>query len=247
MPSTTDLLDDYKRLTAHLPEPRFVPLPGYQRLPEAEMADRAEAFCATMKLRRTTRHFSSEPVPRRLIELAMLTAGTAPSGAHRQPWRFVAIDDPALKSQLREAAEAEEYKTYSGRMTDEWREALHPLGTDHVKEHMTAAPWIVVLFAEKYGLAADGSHRKNYYIDESVGIAAGLFITAIHLMGLVTLTHTPNPMAFLRSLLGRGTNEKAVLVLPVGYPAAEAKVPDLQRLRPEEFIQWNAVADGAAQ
>jgi iodotyrosine deiodinase len=237
-------MDDYKKLTAHLPEPVFVPLPGYQRLPEAQMLRQAEEFYAEMDRRRTTRHFSSEAVPRRLIELALLTAGTAPSGAHRQPWRFVAIDDPALKAQLRAAAEAEEWETYSRRMTDEWREALHPLGTDHVKEHMTDAPWIVVLFAEKYGLQPDGRHRKNFYVDESVGIAAGLFITAIHRMGLVTLTHTPNPMGFLRDLLGRGTNEKAVIVFPVGYPAPDAKVPDLRRLQPDEFIQWNVQATG---
>ena len=233
---------DYKQLTAHLPEPVFVPLPDYKRYPEPEMLARGEAFYAEMNRRRTTRHFSSEPVPRRLIELALLTAGTAPSGAHRQPWRFVAIDDVGLKAQLRAAAEEEELKTYSGRMTDEWREALHPLGTDHVKEHMTDAPWIVVLFAQKYGLNADGSHRKNYYVDESVNIAAGFFIAAIHAMGLVTLTHTPNPMGFLRDLLGRGSNERAVLVLPVGHPAPDAKVPDLQRLPADEFIQWNVPA-----
>ena len=231
---------DYKHLTAHLPEPVFVPLPDYRRTAEPEMLARGEAFYAEMNRRRTTRHFSSEPVPRRLIELALLTAGTAPSGAHRQPWRFVAIDEPAIKDRLRSAAEEEELKSYSGRMPQEWREALHPLGTDHVKEHMTDAPWIVVLFAEKYGLKPDGAHIKNYYIDESVGIAAGLFIAAIQMMGLVTLTHTPNPMGFLRELLGRGSNEKAVLVLPVGYPAADAKVPALQRLPAEAFIQWNA-------
>jgi iodotyrosine deiodinase len=230
---------DYKQHTAHLPEPRFVPLTGYTRRPEPEMLARAEAFHAEMAKRRTTRHFSADPVPRRLIELAMLTAGTAPSGAHRQPWRFVAIDDATLKAELRAAAEAEEYRTYSERMTDEWREALHPLGTDHVKEHMTVAPWIVVLFAEKYGLKADGTQRKNYYVDESVGIAAGLFIAAIQMMGLVTLTHTPNPMGFLRERLGRGINEKAVLVMPVGYPASDARVPDLQRLPGDAFIQWN--------
>jgi len=221
---------DYKSLTQHLPEPRFVPLPHHRRLPDAQMLERAQAFYREMDQRRTTRHFSTDPVPRELIELAILTAGTAPSGAHRQPWRFVAIADPGLKQRIRAATEAEELKTYSERMTDEWREALHPLGTDHVKEHLTDAPWVVVLFAEKYGLRADGSHRKNYYVDESVGIAAGLFITAIHRMGLVTLTHTPNPMGFLRDLLGRGSNEKAVLLLPVGHPRADAKVPDLQRL-----------------
>lgn len=231
---------DYKRLTSHLPQPEFIPLPDYRRYPEPEMIARAQAFYEDMGRRRTTRHFSSEPVPRRLIELAMLTAGTAPSGAHRQPWRFVAIDDPAIKARLREAAETEELKTYNERMTAEWREALHVLGTDHIKEHMTVAPWIVVLFAEKFGISPDGSHRKNYYVDESVGIAAGLFIAAIHAMGLVTLTHTPNPMGFLRELLGRGTNEKPFIVFPVGYPAPDAKVPALARMRPEAFIQWNA-------
>jgi nitroreductase len=220
----------YKALTQHLPEPRFVPLPHYRRLPVAEMLQRARSFHAEMDGRRTTRHFARDAVPRELIELAILTAGTAPSGAHRQPWRFVAVADPELKRRIRAATEEEELKTYSTRMTDEWREALHPLGTDHVKEHLTDAPWIVVLFAEKYGLRADGSHRKNYYVDESVGIAAGLFVAAVHHMGLVTLTHTPNPMGFLRDLLGRGTNEKAVLVLPVGYPRPDARVPDLQRL-----------------
>jgi iodotyrosine deiodinase len=236
---TPSSADSYKHHTEHLPEPSFVPLPGYTRLSDAEMQDRAKAFYEEMLKRRTTRHFSTDAVPKSLIELALLTAGTAPSGAHRQPWRFVAIDNPELKQKLRAAAEAEEYKTYSERMTDEWREALHPLGTDHVKEHMTDAPWLIVLFAEKFGLRSDGSHRKNYYVDESVGIAAGMFITAIHRMGLVTLPHTPNPMGFLREVLGRGANERAVLVLPVGYPAIDATVPDLKRLKAEEFIQWN--------
>ncbi len=231
--------DDYRQRTRHLADPVLVPLPDYRRHPEAEMLARAEAFYRDMNRRRTTRHFSRDPVPRRLVELAMLTAGTAPSGAHRQPWRFVAIDDPAIKAQLRAAAEAEEYETYSRRLTDEWRAALHPLGTDHVKPHLTDAPWVVVLFAEKYGVAADGSHVKNYYVDESVGIAAGLFLAAVHTMGLVTLTHTPNPMSFLRDALGRGANEKPVLVMPVGYPAADARVPDLKRLPGDAYIQWN--------
>lgn len=230
MPTDADHLADYKALTAHLPPPRFVPLPHYRRRPEAQMLERARAFHAQMDQRRTTRHFATDPVPRELIELAIRTAGTAPSGAHRQPWRFVAVADAGIKQRIRAATEEEEYKTYSARMPDEWREALHPLGTDHVKEHLTDAPWVVVLFAEKYGLREDGSQRKNYYVDESVGIAAGLFIAAIHHMGLVTLTHTPNPMGFLRDLLGRGSNEKAVLVLPVGYPRPDAQVPDLQRL-----------------
>ena len=229
---------EYKSLTSHLPEPKFVPLPHWRRRSEAEMLERAHAFYKEMDERRTTRHFSSEPVPRELIELAIRTAGTAPSGAHRQPWRFVAVADAELKRRIRAATEEEEYKTYADRMTDEWREALHPLGTDHVKEHLTETPWLVVLFAEKFGLRADGSQRKNYYVDESVGIAAGLFIAAVHHMGLVTLTHTPNPMAFLRDLLGRGRNEKAVLVMPVGYPRADAQVPDLARLPLEEISEF---------
>ncbi len=231
-------MTDYRARTAHLPAPRLVPLPGYRRLAEADMLARAEAFYAELERRRSTRQFATDPVPQRLIELAMLSAGTAPSGAHRQPWRFVAISDPALKAELRAAAEAEELQTYAHRMTDAWREALHPLGTDHVKSHMTDAPWLVVLFAEKYGLNADGSQRKNYYVDESVGIAAGLFITAVHHMGLVTLTHTPSPMGFLRERLGRGINERAAMVFPVGYPAPDAQVPDLRRLPAEVLMQW---------
>ena len=230
---------DYKSLTAHLPEPRFVPLPHYVRMSEAEMLARAESFYAQMAQRRTTRHFSTDAVPRRLIELAMLAAGTAPSGAHRQPWRFVAIDDAALKAQLRAAAEQEEYKTYSQRMTDEWREALHPLGTDHVKQHMTDAPWVVVLFAQKYGLEADGSHRKNYYVDESVGIAAGMFITAVHLMGLVTLPHTPNPMGFVRELLGRGPNERARAGDAGGLPGRRRQGAGPAALAGESLHPWN--------
>lgn len=236
--SDAERLAEYKALTNHLPPPRFVPLPHYRRRPAAEMRARAQAFHAEMAERRTTRHFAADPVPRALIELAIRTAGTAPSGAHCQPWRFVAVADAAIKQRIRAATEEEEYKTYTSRMPDEWRAALHPLGTDHVKEHLTDAPWVVVLFAQKYGLRADGSRRKNYYVDESVGIAAGLFIAAVHHMGLVTLTHTPNPMGFLRDLLGRGSNEKAVLVLPVGYPRADAQVPDLERLPLEAIAEF---------
>jgi nitroreductase len=220
------------------PEPQTVAL-EFVRRSQPEMLERARGFYAEMNRRRTVRQFSSEAVPRELIELAVLTASTAPSGAHRQPWRWVAIDDPALKAKIRTAAEEEEYKTYTQRMSDEWREALAPLGTDYIKTHITEAPWVVVLFKEKYGLGPDGSHIKNYYVDESVGIAAGMFITAIHHMGLCTLTHTPNPMAFLRELLGRGANEQAVLLLPVGYPASGVRVPDIRRKGLEELLQWN--------
>lgn len=221
-----------------LPDAEFEPL-AFTRRPEAEMIERANDFYDEMNRRRTTRHFSTEPVPRRLIELAIRTAGTAPSGAHHQPWRFVAVNDAALKQEMRVAAEAEELKTYQGRMSDEWRRALAVLGTDHVKEHITDAPWVVVLFKESYGVDAGGNKFKHYYVDESVGIAAGLFIAAVHRMGLCTLTHTPTPMKFLRDLLHRPANETAVLVLPVGYPAPGARVPKIGRKTLDEIVQWN--------
>lgn len=187
------------------------------------------AFHAVMSRRRTTRHFSTEPVPREMIEWAIRTAGTAPSGAHQQPWTFVAVSDTDLKRQIRDAAEKEEHDFYHGRAPAEWLEALAPLGTDEHKTHLTDAPWVVVLFRQSYGLGAGGAKRTHYYSQESCGIAAGFFIAAVHHMGLVTLTHTPNPMGFLSELLGRPANEKAMLVMPVGYPAAGASVPDLSR------------------
>jgi iodotyrosine deiodinase len=217
--------------------PDFVPL-RFQRLPEAEMLARARDFHAEMDRRRTTRAFSSEPVPRELLEHAVRTAATAPSGAHQQPWTFVVVSDPELKRRMREAAEEEERKNYAGRMTPEWLEALAPLGTDAVKEHITDAPYVVVLFRQVYGVGADGGRRTHYYTTESCGIAAGLFIAAVHRMGLATLTHTPSPMGFLRELLGRPENEKAFLLMPVGFPAAEATVPDLRRKTLEEIAVW---------
>lgn len=220
--------------------PRFVPLAGRTNRDDGDMLARAEAFHAEMRTRRSVRQFSSRPVPRRLIELAIMTAASAPSGANRQPWRFVAIDDPALKARLRVAVEAEEYRTYTQRMPEEWRAALRPIGTDHIKPHLTDAPWLVVLFAQKFGIGPDGAQIKNYYVDESVGIAAGLFIAAIHAMGLATLPHTPSPMGFLRTALGRGAHEKPMLLMPVGHPAPEARVPDLRRLPAQTIIQWNA-------
>ena len=222
----------------HLPAPEYVPL-GFERLPETLMLERAEAFYTEMDRRRSVRFFSSDPVPQRLIELAIQTASTAPSGAHMQPWTFVAVNDPSLKAQIRQAAEAEELETYQRRMSDEWRNALAPLGTDHVKEHITDAPWVVVLFKQKYGLEPDGSHRKHYYVTESVGIAAGFFIAALHHMGLATLTHTPNPMKFLAQILNRPENEEAMLLFPVGYPSENAVVPNLRRKSLEDVVQWN--------
>ena len=214
----------------------FVPL-DFQRRPLAEMLERAESFTTDMQRRRTTRHFSTEPVPRELIEHAIRTAGTAPSGAHQQPWTFVAVSDPELKRRIREAAEREEAINYDGRMPPEWLEALAPLGTDMHKAHLTEAPWVVVLFRQLQGITSEGK-RTYYYTQESCGIAAGFFIAAAHHMGLATLTHTPTPMGFLGKLLERPSNEKAMLVMPVGYPAPDAKVPDLRRKTLEEFSVW---------
>ena len=210
----------------------------FARLPLGESARRAHDFYALMQRRRTTRHFSTEAVPRKLIEHAVRTAGTSPSGAHQQPWTFVAVSSPMLKSEIRRAAEEEERAFYAERATPEWLEALAPLGTDQRKPHLTDAPWIVVLFRQSYGLKPNKERRTYYYTQESCGIAAGFFIAAIHAMGLVTLTHTPSPMAFLGELLERPTNERAMLVMPVGYPASDAKVPDLMRKPLDEIVVW---------
>lgn len=193
------------------------------------MLERARAFHADMDRRRTTRHFSSDPVPREAIEFAIRTAGTAPSGAHQQPWTFVAVSDPAIKAQIREAAEREEHEFYHGRAPADWLAALAPLGTDEVKAHLTDAPWLVVVFRQAHGTDASGERTTHYYTNESVGIAVGFFIAAVHRMGLVTLTHTPNPMHFLAELLQRPSNERAYLILPVGHPAPAARVPDITR------------------
>jgi iodotyrosine deiodinase len=219
--------------------PRFLPHP-HRRLPPEEMFRRAEEFFAEMQQRRSVRDFSAEPVPRELIELAIRTASTAPSGAHRQPWRFVAVDDPAIKRAIRDAAEREERANYEGgRFPAEWLQALQPLGTTWEKPHLETAPWLVVVFEELYGVDAAGGKRKNYYVKESVGIACGLFITALHHMGLATLTHTPSPMRFLSDILGRPANEKPYILFPVGYPAADAQVPNLRRKRLAEVALWN--------
>jgi iodotyrosine deiodinase len=215
----------------------FIPL-AFTRRSIDDSRERASTLYEEMRLRRTTRHFSSEPVPRDLIELAIRTAGTAPSGAHQQPWIFVAVSDPAIKQAIRDAAEAEEREFYHGRAPQEWIDALAPLGTDEHKAHLTDAPWVVVLFRQAHGVNADGTKRTFYYTQESCGIAAGFFIAAVHRMGLATLTHTPNPMGFLRDLLGRPANEKAFLIMPVGYPAPDARVPELTRKSIEQVAIW---------
>jgi iodotyrosine deiodinase len=218
-------------------QPRFKPL-EFNRLQPDEVVRRARDFHLAMARRRTTRHFASDAVPREAIEFAIRTAGTAPSGAHQQPWTFVAVSDPDLKLRIRDAAEQEEHQNYHGRMPPEWLDALAPLGTDEHKAHLTDAPWLVVVFRKSFGFNTDGSKRPFYYTQESVGIAIGFFIAAVHMMGLVTLTHTPNPMGFLAELLERPANERAYLILPVGYPAPDARVPDIERLPLSDIALW---------
>lgn len=197
--------------------------------PAAQMA-KADDFCALMDQRRSVRQFSVDPVPRRLIEQAIRTASTAPSGAHRQPWTFVITGDAEVKRHIRERAEEEERVNYEGgRLPEHWREALEPLGTDWHKEFLEVVPWVVVLFEQRYGVDADGSRLHHFYVKESCGIAAGLFVAALHNMGLATLTHTPSPMAFLTRLLGRPTSERPFCMFPIGYPADDCVVPDLRR------------------
>jgi len=211
----------------------------FDTYPLEEMKQRARAFYEEMSTRRSVRDFSDRDVPKALIEYAIRTAATAPSGAHRQPWTFVAVDDADLKHEIREAAEEEERKNYDERMTDEWLDALQPLGTDWQKPFLDTAPWIVVCFAESYGMDDDGSKIKNYYVQESVGIACGMFITALHHIGLATLTHTPAPMKFLGQILNRPSNERPYILFPVGYPADDATVPDITRKPLGEIVQWN--------
>ena len=201
------------------------------------MLSKARSFYEQMDRRRTTRHFSDREVPRELIELAIRTASTAPSGAHLQPWTFVAISNKELKGVIREEAEKEEARFYDERIPEEWEEVLAPLGTDHVKEHITEAPWVIVLFRHSKRERGD-AFAPTYYSQESCGIAAGLFISAIHNMGLATLPHTPSPMGFLREILQRPNHEHAMLLLPVGYPAEGAKVPDLSRKTLEDVSDF---------
>jgi iodotyrosine deiodinase len=217
--------------------PRFEPR-RFTRLEPDAMLERARAFHLELDRRRTTRQFSTDPVPRELVELAIRAASTAPSGAHRQPRHFTAVADPAIKAAMRAAAEREEHQNYAARMSPEWIAALAPLGTDEHKAHITEAPWVVVAFKKPFDVAADGARSKNYYVDESVGIACGLLIAAVHHMGLVTLTHTPSPMGFLAKLLGRPENERAYLLMPVGYPSADAVVPALKRKSLEDVATF---------
>lgn len=203
----------------------YEPLRGWQELPSAEMLDKARSFYETMRRRRSVRDFSDRPVSRALIEAALLAAGTAPSGANQQPWHFAVIVDPAIKRRIREAAEAEERKFYGGGGGEEWLSALKPLGTDARKPFLEVAPVLIAIFAQRYGVGADGQREKNYYVPESVGIATGFLVAALHHSGLATLTHTPSPMGFLNRICGRPSHEKAYVLLVAGYPAPGCTVP----------------------
>ena len=217
-------------------EAGFIPYDA-PRIDGDEVVRRARLVYEEAAGRRSVRHFSDTPVPREAIELAIRTASTAPSGAHRQPWTFVLIGDSATKTQIREAAEEEERQNYlGGRMNEEWQEALRPLGTDWRKPFLETAPWLVAVFEQRFGVNADGSRRHHYYVKESVGIACGLFVSAIHRMGLVTLTHTPSPMRFLSRILERPENERPYILFPIGYPADDAVVPDLRRKALDEIM-----------
>ena len=207
---------------------RLVPL-DFRRRQETEQLDTSRAFLARIRLRRTVRHFSTEPVPWELVENAVAAAGSAPSGANQQPWTFVVVSDPELKRQIRAAAEEEERRSYESRMPDEWLLALEPLGTDWRKPHLEDAPYLIVVFEQAYGLRPNGTKAKHYYVKESVGIAVGFLLVALHEAGLATLVHTPSPMTFLRDTLGRPENERPYVVVPVGFPARDATVPDIAK------------------
>ena len=198
----------------------------------------SEKYFQEISKRRSIRDFSDKEIPKEVIENIIKTAGSAPSGANKQPWTFCVISNATLKSEIRKLAEKEEYENYHGRMSDSWKEDLEHLGTDHIKEFLEVAPYLIVVFKKVYDLDEEGGKLQNYYVNESVGIAVGFLITAIHQAGLVTLTHTPSPMKFLQTALRRPKNEKAFLLLPVGYPAKDCKVPDLKRKNLDEISFW---------
>ena len=217
----------------------FVPLPDYREYPEAEMMQRARQFHLELKRRRTVRHFSNRPVPREVIEACLRTATTAPSGANLQPWHFVVVSDPETKRRIRQAAEEEERHFYRHRAPQEWLDALAPLGTDEHKPFLERAPYLIAIFAQKYGRLADGRRVKHYYPLESVGLATGLLIAALHVAGLATLTHTPSPMKFLNDILSRPkASERPFLLLVAGYPDRNATVPAIGRKPLDEVVTY---------
>jgi iodotyrosine deiodinase len=203
-----------------------------------ESLAQAKATFERVDQRRSVRHFDTTPVPKSTIEYILKSASTAPSGAHKQPWTFCAVSNPSLKKQIREAAEKEEQANYAQRMSDEWKADLAPLGTDDVKPFLEDAPWLIVVFKQSYGLDAEGKRKLHYYVNESVGIATGFLLEAIHEAGLASLTHTPSPMNFLEKLLNRPANEKAYMLIPVGFPKAECMVPDIQRKELGEVAEF---------
>jgi len=217
---------------------KFIRLEGYREYPVEEMRERAAAFRGDMQRRRSVRRFSKREVPRGVIEDCVLTGGSAPSGANMQPWRFVVVGDAAVKLRIREAAEKEEYEFYHSDRTKEWRDALSGLGTDYQKPFLADAPYLIVVFAESYGLSPDGSKVKHYYVRESVGIAVGMLIAAIHNAGLVTLPYTPPRAGFLNEILNRPENERPFVILPVGYPAKDAEVPDIVKKTLDEMASF---------
>jgi nitroreductase len=219
-------------------KPQFIALPARKCFSDEELIGRARRFHDEMQRRRTVRDFSDRPVPRELIETCLRVAGSAPNGANLQPWHFVAVSDPVLKHQIRAAAEAEEREFYEHRAPDEWLEALAALGTDANKPFLEVAPWLIAIFSQPYRILPDGRKLKHYYAIESVGIATGFLVTAIHQAGLVSLTHTPSPMGFLNQLLHRPFYEKPFLLLVVGHPAEKAEVPDIRRKPLEEISSF---------
>lgn len=214
-----------------------LPLPDRVQMPDDQAVAEAERFLAYMRRRHSVRDYDPRPVPEAVIAACIAAAGTAPSGANHQPWHFAAIADPAMKARIRAAAEEEERAFYAGGAGDEWLAALEPIGTGVSKPHLTDAPWLIVVFAQRYGMTEDGARYKNYYVPESVGIATGMLITALHHAGLVCLEHTPNPMKFLPEMCGRPESEKAVMILPVGWPSDHATVPAVaKRKKPLDAI-----------
>ena len=216
----------------------FIPYSTYQEYPLEEMRERAQTFREEMQRRRTIRTFSTRPVPREIIEECLRAAGTAPNGANMQPWHFVVVSDPDAKKQIRDGAEKEEREFYERRASEEWLEALAPLGTDWHKPFLEEAPYLIVIFGLSNTILSDGTKRKNYYVTESVGIATGMLITALHHAGLASLTHTPSPMAFLNKILKRSANERPFLVLVIGYPAEGTRVPDISKKSLDEIATF---------
>jgi nitroreductase len=214
------------------------PLNGYRGFPEAEMLARASAFAEELARRRTVRTFANRPVPQAIIAQALRAAGTAPSGANLQPWHFVAVSSAEVKREIRLAAEAEEREFYASRATPEWLEDLAPLGTDPDKPFLEEAPWLVAIFGQRYRVMSDGARRANYYVPESVGIATGFLIAALHHAGLATLTHTPSPMGFLNRVLERPAHEKPFLLLVVGYPTDDTRVPVISKKPLPDFVSF---------